>query len=357
MSAEGEKTPTPSQSTVTEWVTYVWLDRNGEPRSIQTRQSITRSYVGETTPTPQPEDYDALPVESDVSGYPTRTDALYFARPFTVYSQPSSASGKILLCNIVDTEGAPLNSAAVKAYADLRQLQEEEECEYCPTEVFEITQQLYLTTKFVPLSFGSNPPAKPGPFGSGVGADLAVARTTVTRAVNSLPGETFVTRLAPLATPSHWGVTFQLRKGAGSGDPLDVASMIMLFRYVLGRACEESNLTPAFIGKLLKDPWPPSLLQFSARTKELTETKLAKRLAAGHESLMRATAPTPDAATADVEKYVWAPNAKGPVTVATTEDGTAWLIDNRIPSSANPYVAVNEWIKSWRATGDGAAIA
>lgn len=356
MSAEGEKTP--SQSTTTEWVTYVWLDRNGEPRSIQTRQSVTRGYVGETIPTAQPDDYVALPVESDVSGYPTRTDALYFAQPFRVYYQPGSVSGKILLCNIVDTEGSALNSAAAKAYADLRQLQEEEEGGYCPTEVFEVTQQFYLTTKFVPLSFASNPPAKPGAFGSGVGADLAVARATVARAVNSLPGETFVARLAPLATPSHWGVTFQLRKDAGNGDPLDVASMIMLFRYVLGRACEESNLTPAFLGKLLKDPWPPSLLQFSVRTKELTETKLAKRLTAGHESLMRATAPAEDAATAEVENYVWVSNAKGPVTVATTGDGTCWLIDNRVLSSANPYVAVNEWIKSWRATGgDGAATA
>ena len=354
MSAEGEKTP--SQSTTTEWVTYVWLDRNGEPRSIQTRQSVTRNYVGEAVPTAQPENYDALPVETDVSGYPTQTDALYFARPFRVYSQPGSTS-KILLCNIVDIEGNALNSAAAKAAADLRQLQEEEGEGYSPTEVFEITQQFYLTTKFMPLSFASNPPAKPGPFGSGVGADLAVARATVTRAVNSLPGETFVARLAPLATPSHWGVTFQLRKGAGNGNLLDVASMIMLFRYALGRVCEESNLTPAFLGKLLKDPWPPSLLQFSVRTKELTETKLAQRLTAGHESLMRATAPTPDAATAEVENYVWVSNAKGPVTVATTGDGTRWLIDNRVPSSANPYVAVNEWIKSWRAPGDGAATA
>ncbi len=63
-----------------------------------------------------------------------------------------------------------------------------------------------------------------------------------------------------------------------------------------------------------------------------------------------------DAATAEVEEYVWVSNAKGPVTVATTGDGTRWLIDNRVPSSANPHVAVNEWIKSWRAT-DGAATA
>lgn len=355
MSGEGEKTPTPTHKTAAEWVTYVWLDRNGEPRSIQTRQTVPRSYVGETALVPKPSEYSDLLVESDVSGYPTRTDAIYFARPFRVYMHPGSASGQILLCNIVDTEGTPLNSAVAKAIEELQQLQEEKGEGYCPTDVFEITQQFYLTTKFVPLSFATNPPKNPGPFGSGVGADLAVARTTVNRAVNSLPGETCVARVAPLATPSHWGVTFQLRDG--QGDLLDVASLIMLFRYVLGRACEESNLTPAFIGKLLKDPWPPSLLQFSAQSKTLSETKLAKRLASGHESLMRATAPTPDAATADVEKYVWASNAKGPVTVATTMDGTAWLIDNRIYSSANPYVAVNEWIKSWRATGDGVAVA
>lgn len=352
MSAEGEKIPTPA-STTQEWVTYVWLDRNGEPRSVQTRRTVPRRYIGDPASVTKPQDYDDLPVEAEVSGYPSRTDALYFAKPFKVYSQ-SGSTGKILLCHMVDTEGTPLNSAAAKAHADLCQLQEEEGEGYSPTEVLEITQQFYLTTKFVPLSFASNPPAKPGPFGSGVGADLAVARATVTRAVNSLPGaNTCVSRIAPLATPSHWGVTFQLRKAAddhdGQGDLLDVASMIMLFRYVLGRACEESNLTPAFIGKLLQDPWPPSLLQFSARTKELSETKLAKRLTAGHESLMRATAATQAATTAEVEKYVWASNAKGPVTVATTADGTAWLIDNRVLSSANPHVAVNEWIKTWRA--------
>jgi len=361
MLTEGEKSPT--ATTTIGWVTYVWLDRNGEPRSIQTRQTVARRHIGETVLDAKPEDYDDLMVECDVSGYPSRTDALHFARPFRVYSQPGAASGKILLCHIVDTAGSPLNSAVAKAVEDLRQLQEEEGEGYCPTEVFEITQQFYLTTKFVPLSFASNPPAKPGPFGSGVGADLAVARATVTRAVNSLPGESYITRLTPLATPSHWGVTFRLRKATGDrngeGNPYDLASMLMLFRYVLGRACEESNLTPAFIGKLLKDPWPPSLLQFSARTKELSELKLAKRLAAGHESLMRATAPTQDAATAEVEKYVWVTNAKGPVTVATTQDGTAWLLDNRVYSSANPHVAVNEWIKSWRtkASGDGAATA
>lgn len=357
ISTEGEKTPS-STNTTTEWVTYVWLDHNGEPRSIQTRQTVARSYIGETVPIAKPEDYSDLPVETDVSGYPSRTDALYFARPFHVYSQPNTTTSKFLLCHIVDTEGTPLNSAAAKAVKELRQLQEEEGKGYCPTEVFEITQQFYLTTKFVPVSFASNPPAKPGPFGSGVGADLAVARATVTRAVNSLPVESCIARFAPLATPSHWGVTFQLRKAVGDcksqGDPYDVASMLMLFRYVLGRACEESNLTPAFIGKLLKDPWPPSLLQFSAQTKTISETKLAKRLMVGHESLMRATAPTPDAATAEVEKYVWVSNAKGPVTVATTGDGTAWLIDNRVYSSANPHVAVNEWIKSWATFGDAA---
>lgn len=356
MSVEGEKSPTTTKSDKA-WITYVWLDRNGEPRSIQTRQVVPRNYVGESVLSlDNPADFDELLVEADVSGYPTWSNAVYFARPFKVYSQPGSISSKILLCHIVDTEGVPLNSAADKAVEELRQLQEVEGEKYSPTEVFEITQQFYLTTKFVPLSFASNPPAKPGPFGSGVGADLAVARATVTRAVNSLLGETCVARVAPLATPSHWGVTFQLRKAAGDsdgqGNPLDVASMIMLFRYVLGRACEDSNLTPAFISKVLKDPWAPSLLQFSAQTLTMSETKLAKRLAAGHESLMRATAHTLDAATAEVDKYVWVSNAKGPVTVATTNNKMAWLIDNRVPSSANPHVAVNEWIKSWRTSGD-----
>ena len=353
MSAEGEQTPTPKPTTTHEWITYVWLDRNGEPRCIQTRQPCAQRYVGESVSASKPEDYEQLSVEADVSGYPTRTDAVYYAKPFRVYGSQNSTD-KILLCHIVDTEGHPLNEAAVTAVSELGKLQEGEGEGYCPTDTLEITQQFYLTTKFCPLSFASNPPAKPGPFGCGVGADLAVARSTISRAVNSLPGDTFVHRLTPLATPSHWGVTFQMRKAAGDkdgqGNPLDVASMVMLFRYVLGRACEERNLTPAFVSVLLKDPWPPSVLQFSARSKELSETKLAKRLASGHESLMRATAPTSEAATvAEVEKYVWVSNAKGPVTVATTEDGTAWLIDNRVPSSADPHVAMNEWLKSWRA--------
>ena len=335
---------TDSETPKQEWQVYVWLDKNGEPRSIQT--------VGEKQEGHGRHDatfYPPLPVDAGVSGYPPRGDALFWARPFSVYNSPIPGQpGLIFLCSIVSAEGNEQLSGQSDSLGALGDAAEPLE----HIKLFEVVQQFYLTTKFVPISFATNPPAKPGPFGSGVGADLAVGRATVMRAVNWLGAAGgSVASVAPLATPSHWGVGIWVAEPT-RGVVRVLADHIMLFRYLLGRACEDSNMTPAFISQLLKEQWPPSVLQIVVKSVSEDKVALAKRLQPSHETLMRALTP-PRAAVGggpaplqEVEPYVWADNSKGPVTVAS-HNGRTWLYDNRLPSAANPHIALAAWAKGW----------
>ena len=331
-----------------EWQLYVWLDKAGEPRSIHTRGE--RAPEGEYSNLSQ---YSLLPVESDISGYPPRGDALFFAEPFRVYRNPiPSMQGTFLLCHIVDSSGDGQYQEAMVAREALA-TSDGRPYPYEHLATLAITQQFYLTSKFVPISFATNPPKMPGPFGSGVGGDLAVGRATVHKAAAWLRALGVpITTLTPLATPSHWGITLEIDTSVVSEDAAD---QVMLLRFLVAKACEESNLTPAFITKLLIDPWPSSLLKITARTR--TDSKdpiaLGKRLQGGHESLMRAVSHVPGAAVGggpvdlEVAPYQWAQNAKAGVIVTPDPVGCTWLVDSRIPSSANPYVAFHEWTNSW----------
>jgi len=332
-----------------QWHTYVWLDRSGEPRSIQTTGPTHDSWD-------VLDQYPSLTVACDISGHPPKGDGLFFAIPFAVHKSPiASLPGVILLCQIHSADGKAQNEledAALKtkdsSVLDIAGGQGPLE----ELEAIEIEQQFYLTTKFLPVSFASNAPAKPGPFGSGVGADLAVARRTVVCAANWLVSAGFgVGSVTPQATPSHWGVGIRLAEGSMVRS---LADGLMLFRFFIGRACEDSNLTPAFISQVLKPPWPPSVLKVTAKvrtppssTVTSCEITTARRLQSGHVDLMRNTAPTKAAREQEVEEYVWVSNGKGPVTVVGVVPNHVWLVDNRIPSSANPYVALDSWMRSW----------
>lgn len=348
-----------SPSEEKEWQTYVWLDKNGEPRSIQTigLRLTKKNYIGEAENKKRFDAslYPELPVDSGVTGYPPRGDALFWAVPFAVYVSPIPGSpGLIFLCSIIDSDGkeqlSDFNERLSAEAAD-------EPLEHIKT--LQVTQQFYLTTKFVPVSFATNPPVKPGPFGSGVGADLAVGRATVVRAVNWLGAAGgSVCSVSPLTTPSHWGVGIWTGNATRGGVCI-LADHVMLFRYFVGRACEESNLTPAFIAKLLKEPWPPSVLQVMVKSVIPSDNSavhhgitLAKRLQPSHDAVMRAVTPISAAVGGgpaqqqEIEEYVWGDNTKGPVTVASRV-GKTWLIDNRIPSSANPHIALTAWVNGW----------
>ena len=341
------------------WHQYVWLDHSGEPRCqtviAHIPQEMRREKSGEgdsaaeqTIQLPVASSLASLSVEADISGYAPRGNAIYYARPYRVYKSPSpNYPGLVLLCDIVSDTDEPVNQAA---YAARQRL--EEVSNGCPVHdlsALEIAQQFYITTKFVPVSFANNPPAKPGPFGSGVGGDLAVARSTITKAALRLAQMGLnVHQVSPLATPSHWGISVRFDDAAKHWEQiLDSAALI---RFIVAQACEEANLTPAFISKLLKDPWPPSVLKITAQGREgLSGIDMAKRLQDNHEELMRATAPTGTKPDAEVDPYVWEVNGKAPVVVVSPSESrpSTTLIDNRIPSSSNPYIALRHWLASW----------
>jgi hypothetical protein len=369
--ATGLSTNPSSKTEMKEWHTYVWLDRSGEPRCSSVIMPVSSESDDSTSTSVnqgslrglserKPEEFKPLMVECDVSGFPPKGDAVFFAVPFRVYKSPvPNAPGLILLCAIHDEQGRPVNQLEANSRNSMDfSNQKITTCPVSDIETIEIAQQFYVTTKFVPISFATNPPAKPGPFGSGVGADLAVARATISKAANWLTNLGFNTfRISPLATPSHWTVSVRVTMDQMSSRTNaeahwnGIPDSIMLLRFLIGRACEESNLTPAFIGKLLKDPWAPSVLKITAES-HLSGIEMAKRLQHGHESLMRATAPTETARNAaEVEAYVWEQNGPAPVYVvpAGEQHKLSILVDNRIPSSANPYVAIAQWVGSWQA--------
>ena len=245
------------------WHQYVWLDHSGEPRCQAVIADIPQEMHRDKTQNseadveiliqlPAASSLAALSVEADISGYAPRGNAIYFARPYRVYKSPSpNYPGLVLLCDMVSDTDEPVNQAAYTARQRL-----EEVSNGCPVrdlQSLEIAQQFYITTKFVPVSFANNPPAKPGPFGSGVGGDLAVARSTITKAALRLAQMGLnVHQVSPLATPSHWSISVRFDDANKHWEQiLDSAALV---RFIVAQACEEANLTPAFISKLLKDP-------------------------------------------------------------------------------------------------------
>ena len=341
------------------WHQYVWLDHSGEPRCQSVIADIPQEMRSEKTAEggntaeqpiqlPAASSLASLSIEADISGYAPRGNAVYYARPYRVYKSPSSNyPGLVLLCDIVSDSDEPVNQTAYGARQHLEEVSNS--CPVLDLQSLEIAQQFYITTKFVPVSFANNPPAKPGPFGSGVGGDLAVARSTITKAALRLTQMGLnVHQVSPLATPSHWGISVRFDDAAKHWEQiLDSAALI---RFIVAQACEEANLTPAFISKLLKDPWPPSVLKITAQGREgLSGIDMAKRLQGNHEDLMRATAPTGTKPDAEVDPYVWEVNGKAPVVVVSPSESrpSTTLIDNRIPSSANPYIALRHWLASW----------
>ena len=347
------------------WHQYVWLDHSGEPRCQaviadvpealrKTKEDAIGSESGTDIALPSPESFSALAVGADISGYAPRGCAVFYARPYRVYRSPCpNYPGLVLLCDMMKDSDEPVNEAAFRAREQLEESGAAAAGSGCPVrdlEALEIAQQFYITTKFVPVSFANNPPAKPGPFGSGVGGDLAVARSTIAKAAYRLAQIGLdVHQVAPLATPSHWSIS--ARFGPDGKHWERIMDAVPLIRFIVAQTCEEANLTPAFIGKLLKDPWPPSVLKITAFGRAgLEGIDMAKRLQGSHEDIMRATAPTGTPSNAEIEPYVWEVNGKAPVVVvpASPSRPSTTLIDNRLPSSANPYVALSHWLKCWQ---------
>ncbi len=326
-----------------QWQVYVWLDKNGEPRCIQTLGTPREDNWED------PHEYSKLPVDSGITGHPPHGDGVFFAIPFAVHRSPiAGLPGVILLCLMQNESGAWVGAGLqeVGSQDNVLDIESGSGGPLHDLSAFEVEQQFYLTTKFFPVAFARNPPKNPGPFGSGVGADLAVGRVTVMRAVAWLEATGFIVgSLTPLATPSHWGISVRLGEGKSVRSLCDG---LMLLRFLIGWACEGSNLTPTFMTKVLQDPWPPSVLKVTASVAKPThgtDIEVAHRLEKGHDALMRSV--VPDSAGKAIEEYVWVPNGKGPVTVVTETPTKVLLIDNRIPSSANPYTALRGWIGSW----------
>lgn len=335
-----------SEQSKQEWVSYVWLDANGEPRCLQTIGD--RRDEGSRL---EPAAYAVRPIDTGLTGFAPQGDAVFYAHPFAAYESPiQSVQGVILLCRIAKAGGEELDKGQRVAW---------ERGPVTPAltglDRVEVTQQFYLTTKFVPLSFASNPPKAPGPFGCGVGTDVAVRRQLVGRVLGMLTALRFeVDSMTPLVTPSHWGIT--LLWDPKTVSTREMANRVMVLRYLVGMVCEEAGLTPLFASKLWKTEsakvWPPSLLCLTGCVMTdgggvAVHTRLARKLATTHDDLVRATTP---GAKADqqVERFVWVENAPGPVHVAThAATGMTRVTDNRIASSANPYVALALWSRCW----------
>lgn len=325
-----------------QWQVYVWLDKNGEPRCIPTLGAPREENWDRAR------EYSELPVDSGITGFPPRAEGVFFAVPYAVYRSPiTSLPGVLLLCRLKRESGGAIGDDTDNdGFGDIWQIEGGGDGPLGDLSVFEVEQQFHLTTKFFPVAFIQNPPKNPGPFGSGVGADLAIRRTTITQIVAWLEATGFhVGSATPLVTPGHWGISLRLEEGKtvrSLGDGL------VLLRFYAGWACEATGMTPSFMTKILKDPWPPSVLKVTAKvTKAAHDSHIgvAKRLEKRHEELMRSV--VSDSEGKEVEKYVWVSNGKGPVVVATESPTKVWLIDNRIPSSANPYTALGMWIGSW----------
>ena len=281
------------------WLQYVWLDYSGEPRCQSVIADIPSDMRNDNKDSnentqnkakelPSAKSFESLLVNADISGYAQRANAVYFASPYRVYRSPSRHyPGLILLCDIVNDANEPVNNAT-QSRLSLEKRQEESTlaCPVRDLQAIEIQQQFYLTTKFIPISFINNPPAKPGPFGSGVGGDLAVGRSSVAQAAYQLSQLGFnVHEVAPQATPSHWGISLQFSESSTNWE--QIIDSVVLIRFIVAQCCEEANMTPAFMGKLLKDPWPPSVLKITVKGKAgLSGIDMAKRIQPNHEELM-----------------------------------------------------------------------
>jgi glutamine synthetase len=241
---------------------YIWLDGATPTQRLRSKTRIVAFSENE------PVTLEAFPdwsFDGSSTYQATGYDSDLLLKPATFAPDPLRGAGNYLvLCEVLDTEGAP---HASNARARLREVMAAGAAEHEPWLGFE--QEYTLLRGGTPLGFpAAGFPAPQGPYYCGVGADVAFGRPIVeahTRAC--IQTGLMIYGVNAEVLPGQWEFQIGYRGlPHESADPLTVADHLWLARWLLYCIAEDRGVVPTLAAKPVKGDWNGSGLHTNFST-------------------------------------------------------------------------------------------